>query len=246
MDELVLKNEFARRSFRDVADQDYVAARLSHRAQLREPFLWSALQAVEKYFKAILLFNDKSSKGVGHDLHEAMRRIEVISDIGFKLPQDVREFVLYLDKFGENRYLEYSAHLKPHALMELDRCIWHIRKYCFYMRGTAKSSSGKIIDLFPLNVAKINEGSYEETPHKYQILGGYLEGLIKENKPASESLIWNNFYFGRRRRKQIKNYNWNWNYTNSFLSMHPDAFKQLDGLVQFSKSTKEFFKKRTN
>ena len=32
-------NDFAKRSFRDVADQDYIAARMSYRANLREPFL---------------------------------------------------------------------------------------------------------------------------------------------------------------------------------------------------------------
>jgi HEPN domain-containing protein len=33
-----------------------------------EPFLWSALQATEKYLKAILLYNGVSTIGVKHDL----------------------------------------------------------------------------------------------------------------------------------------------------------------------------------
>ena len=69
-------NDFAKRSFRDVADQDYIAARMSYRANLREPFLWSSLQALEKYFKAILLFNRESSKGVSHKLDEALKRVD--------------------------------------------------------------------------------------------------------------------------------------------------------------------------
>lgn len=44
-------NDFAARSFRDVADRDYVAARLACRAGLMPQFLWSAQQAFEKYLK---------------------------------------------------------------------------------------------------------------------------------------------------------------------------------------------------
>ena len=40
MDDRVLINSFARRSFRDIADQDYIAARVNYQANLPEPFLW--------------------------------------------------------------------------------------------------------------------------------------------------------------------------------------------------------------
>lgn len=50
-------NNFATRSFRDVADQDYVLARIAYRSELYAQFLWSGLQAIEKYLKAILLYN---------------------------------------------------------------------------------------------------------------------------------------------------------------------------------------------
>jgi hypothetical protein len=52
-----LINDFAVRSFRDIADGDYIVARLAHRATLIPQFLWSSLQAVEKYLKGILLLN---------------------------------------------------------------------------------------------------------------------------------------------------------------------------------------------
>jgi hypothetical protein len=39
-------------SWRDAADQDYLAARIGYRYQLTQPFLWSSQQAVEKYLKA--------------------------------------------------------------------------------------------------------------------------------------------------------------------------------------------------
>lgn len=46
-------NEYAVWSLRYTADQDYISARMSYRVDLLEPFLWSSLHAIEKYFKAI-------------------------------------------------------------------------------------------------------------------------------------------------------------------------------------------------
>jgi len=62
-----LLNDFATRSFRDVADQDYIAARLSYRHGLIPQFHWQALQALEKYIKAILLYNRIKAKDINHD-----------------------------------------------------------------------------------------------------------------------------------------------------------------------------------
>lgn len=55
-------NEYATRSLRYTADQDYISARSSYKANLIEPFLWSSLHALEKYLKAILLFHTVSIK----------------------------------------------------------------------------------------------------------------------------------------------------------------------------------------
>ena len=52
-----LLNDFAERSFRDMADGDYIAARMACRAALVTQFLWASQQAVEKYLKGILLFS---------------------------------------------------------------------------------------------------------------------------------------------------------------------------------------------
>jgi hypothetical protein len=44
-----LLNDFAKRCFRDVADHDYILARLAYRSGLFPQFHWCALQAIEKY-----------------------------------------------------------------------------------------------------------------------------------------------------------------------------------------------------
>ncbi len=50
-----LINQLALRSFRDIAEGDYIAARMAFRAELYLQALWSSQQALEKYLKAILL-----------------------------------------------------------------------------------------------------------------------------------------------------------------------------------------------
>lgn len=237
-------NEFAKRSFRDVADQDYIAARLSYRAHLREPFLWSSLQAFEKYLKAILLFNGKSSKNIDHNLNKALRRVESIEDIGFSLPKDVKEFISYLDHYGSNRYLEYSTHLQMDALLKLDRSVWYVRRYCFYMRGSIERNDGVVVDLLPYRVAEATRREYEVTPHKYQLFGGFLEEAIKKNKEQSKHLIQHNFYYGRTKKNKIKNYKWHMSSTNSVLAMHPDSFVALEKLVKFSKETRDYYTRK--
>lgn len=61
-------NSFATQSFRDQADRDYIVSRLACRYELFPQFLWSAHQAIEKYLKAILVYNRVKAKNVGHDL----------------------------------------------------------------------------------------------------------------------------------------------------------------------------------
>jgi integrase len=48
-------NNFAMQCFRDIADGDYIAARMAFRADLIPQALWASEQAIEKYLKAILL-----------------------------------------------------------------------------------------------------------------------------------------------------------------------------------------------
>jgi len=73
MDREILLNDFAIRSFRDVADYDYIAARMTYRTSLFSQFLWSGLQAVEKYLKCLLLLNRMEAKKIVHNLAKIHR-----------------------------------------------------------------------------------------------------------------------------------------------------------------------------
>lgn len=74
-------NDFANRSFRDFADQDYIMARIAYRKEFDQQFLWCSLQAIEKYLKAILIYNRVSTKGVSHNLVKALSRVKNIPEL---------------------------------------------------------------------------------------------------------------------------------------------------------------------
>jgi hypothetical protein len=116
--------------FRDVADKDYIAARLLFRHDLELQFLWSALQAVEKYLKAILLYNGRNARGLGHSLTRAFDRVCSIDDVPFQFPTELRAFLQHLENFGQNRYLVMPHYVRGDELLQLDRAVWHIRRYC--------------------------------------------------------------------------------------------------------------------
>ena len=57
-----LLNSFATQSFRDQADQDYIAARLACRAQLFSQFLWQSLNPSSPLFNVPDLANQGTFK----------------------------------------------------------------------------------------------------------------------------------------------------------------------------------------
>lgn len=234
-------NDFANRSFRDLADQDYITARVAYRNEFDQQFRWCALQAIEKYLKAILLFNRVSCKGLGHDLNKALQRVQNITDLEFSVPADVEEFVDYISVYGADRYLSHPTHLKYGALLTLDKSVWCIRRYCFFMRQVVKVDGG-VKELFEINKRKVTNPQFEKLPHLYRISGGYLEKIIDERLPAYDDLIWKNFYYGRVKKHQIKNFRFRTSSQNPTHSLHREAFDTLDSLVDFPKPIKKLYR----
>ena len=125
-------NSFASRCFRDVADRDYISARMCYRAGLISQFHWSALQAFEKYFKAILLYNRIKAKNIGHDLGLAQKQAEK-APFRVKLSTSSSKLLAHLNDHGRFRYLETSYFIHGPKLAELDRAVWELRRYCRVM-----------------------------------------------------------------------------------------------------------------
>jgi HEPN domain-containing protein len=238
--ELVV-NDFATRSFRDIADQDYISARAAFRHQFDFHFRWCGLQAVEKYLKAILLYNQESSKSISHNLLLALRRVRGIQDLEFELPPRVEGFIEYLDRYGRDRYFSYTTYLPEGALTALDETVWYIRRFCFYMRG--RLPTGEL--LLPKYVAKAKSHLLERQPHRYRLVGGYLERVLDQRLPGYRDLVWKNFYYGRiAKPMRLRVREWTISRVPTHV-LHPDAFAILDKLVDFPKRVREAFKRQT-
>jgi HEPN domain-containing protein len=113
------RNDFIYRSFRDVADCDYIAARSSYRLKLFDQFLWSSLQAVEKYIKTIILLYDGDTRDLGHDLVKGFTRVEGISEIDWDFEPETKNFLDNLTIMGRDRYFSYPRGTDGQELIQL-------------------------------------------------------------------------------------------------------------------------------
>ena len=120
-------NSFGTQSFRDQADRDYVAARLACRYELFPQFLWASHQAIEKYLKAILLYNRVKATQVGHDLALAISLTETLP-FKIELSSRSRNFIGHLARVGEFRYIDIPFSVHGHILIDLDLAVWEIRR----------------------------------------------------------------------------------------------------------------------
>jgi HEPN domain-containing protein len=231
--------DFANRSFRDSADQDYIMARQAYRMQLDSQFRWNSLQAVEKYLKAILLYNERSTIGIIHNLVEALKRVRDIADLQFDVPKRSEDYIEYLDTYGEDRYLSYPTHLPFRALVQLDETIWSIRRYCYFMRQEFRRGE-EVINLLEPNKKKLASIQYKNFPNRYRISNGYLEKVLAKRLPAYDALVWKNPFFGKVAKHKITMMD-RFSATNPTHFSIPECFETLNKLVQFPKDVKKKF-----
>ena len=196
-------NDFATRSFRDTADCDYIHARTAFRADLTEQFYWSCQQAIEKYLKAILLYNEIPATDVGHSVEKALNLCKKLP-FSLDLTERCIEFIKEVDEVGMYRYLEVSYSLYGPKLIELDQTVWNLRLYCRDINYSFDNGAGKAIDNLPYALKEI-QAARESKPHKFKGIGGELE-RIKNNKrhAARQHLLWQNFYYASRARKSVR------------------------------------------
>jgi len=233
---------FATECFRNVADKDYIAARMIYRLNLIEQFQWIALQAIEKYLKSILLYNLRSAKGLNHDLEKALDKVEEIDYLEFDLLEEGKKFITHLNKNAQNRYLEQCSYALGNELLLLDHTVWSIRRYCTVVNYEI-NCNGEKINMLPYELKKIKLDYYKNNPHKFSLIGGYLEKVLKREKsdPERKALIWKNFYFGLNRKQKIKNF------TFRSRSVNPPHFRYIRGYeilkeyVYFPKRIKKMF-----
>jgi hypothetical protein len=164
------------------------------RAGLPVQFLWSALQAVEKYLKCILVLNRCSAK-TGHDLQKALDAIHRELPFRINLSADEQAVFQHIDESGENRYLIESLHLFDYELTHFDSLVWKLRQYCVPLNVEHYNDTPDT-DVLLQNVEKI-EVALNGSPEHGHLPGGLLEKILSTpQSPAREGLIWRNAMFG--------------------------------------------------
>ncbi len=212
----IVLNTFATDVFRKQADYDYVSARMNYRMQLRQQFLWSGQQAIEKYLKAILLFNGKSGryylkpdsekqKQFNHDLEKLSCEVEKITHLNYALSEEDRRFLVYLNAQGVNRYLTMSSNNLPEAIHDLDRLVWNVRKYCQDISDRAIGCREEVAGMKEAVIRGINNPELIKRPTRFELFNGELERILnrKHSDLARKGLVWANVFYGKRSKHTI-------------------------------------------
>jgi len=221
-------NDFATRSFRDTADQDYIMARSAYRAELDAQFLWSGLQAIEKYIKAILLYNRiaqpmKREELLGHHLDRGLKALEALP-FRMKLSDTSHEIIEHLDTYGRFRYLDTPYFVRDNELIKLDKAVWEIRLYCRVINHQIKVA-GEPVDMLTYHLADIERALKDPKP--LLGTGGVIETILSNKKhPARPALVWKNLFFNSHNRKTIK-WRSRTHSVNSPLSLHPEILDEV-------------------
>jgi HEPN domain-containing protein len=225
-------NDFATRSFRDTADQDYIMARSAFRSELDANFLWSALQSIEKYIKAILLYNrvaqpQEPGKRLGHDLERGLKELEKLP-FSIKLSEASREIIKHLDTYGRFRYLDTPYHIRGDELLKLDRAVWEIRLYCRVLDYKIKVGE-ETVEMLPHHLAAIERAM--KNPRPVREFTGEIEAILsKKDHPARPALVWKNLFFNLHRRNTVK-WRTRIHSVNSPLSLHPELLGEVRKFV---------------
>lgn len=207
---------YAKDIFRNQADCDYIAARSNFKLRLRQQFLWSSQQAIEKYLKAILLFNgvsaryiDGSNEQFNHKLNKLFDAAQQISELNFSVSSQDKMFIDFLNDQGPNRYINSTAYSSLDALERLDSVVWHIRRYCQSFEVSAPVPPENKIAIKNSLLSFASDSNFQKNPHLFKLRpgeDGALEKILKKahNDPARRALVWANFYFGSKKRTRVK------------------------------------------
>lgn len=223
----VLLNDFAIRSFRDTADHDYIASRLSFRARLLPQFMWAGLQALEKYLKCILLINRVPLKKPTHELRPLIHLVNANAPFRLDLSPSSIQIIDHLDNFGRFRYLEVPWYVCGIQLPQLDQAVWEIRRYADVINYKLHVPGHPEIDMLEQGLAKIANSN--RNPHLFDLSGELEKILKKKDHEARSALIWRNLYFSSRQRNRIPVRHFSAS-ANSPLSLHPEI---LDEVVKY-------------
>lgn len=201
---------------------------MAYRARLHSQAQWSALQALEKYFKWLLVLNQISTKKLGHDLNRAVELIDKKLPFAFWFDKSSREFVAHLNEFGQYQYLEMSYVVIPLELPRLDQAVWQVRRHCqpiAWMNGNDTSAQ---LQSLQTQV----EISNSKLAYKFRIDGGELERVLDDKAAlARRELVWQNMYFGGRHLRRFILRRGDYISVHTPLTLNPEILDDVEQLV---------------
>jgi len=126
------------------ADENYITARWCSIHRLHTDFAWSGVHALEKYLKAILLYNGESVIGHSHDIVSLYELIKPFVagllpnlltkpprlGIGHWFDRTAENFLAHLYENGnaDNRYLIYGYDTRTEDVHMLDTMVFAVRR----------------------------------------------------------------------------------------------------------------------
>lgn len=144
------------------------------------------------------------------------------------LSEATRQFIAYLDDLGPWRYLEVSYYLREYEIIKLDRAVWEVRRHAEPHNYWIREPDGQLRHTLPFGMAKIN-GSENKPPPEF-LVGGLLEKIIADRKHgAREPLLWQNAFYGRKRKTICLR--GHMNAVNAPLFLHPEILTDVQKYV---------------
>ncbi len=234
---IAIRRSFARQCFLDIADYDYIGARTLFRNECWDQFLHLAHQSIEKYLKAILLFNDLDTRKGGHDLEELLKNVNSIKFVS--LEEETKDFIKEINSVRFVRYLSAPISGERDYLIKLDKAVWDLRIFC--SRRDPRFIAG---------VIKNKDKLLKATLRGFNIIfSGCLEKILKNNRgkftTLRDNLVWKNFRYGSKKKQAIKFSLGGWS-KNPYFFLETDAWKKeafnmLSKYVSFEKEVKNYF-----
>ncbi len=142
----VAKHSIIKELFIATADDNYINARWCFHENLNVDFFWLAVHCLEKYLKAVLLLNGRSSRNYQHEIVELFEQVKNFAGdlLPTKLtrPEDmpaemwheeaIESFIqrMYLDGQAHNRYQLFGYVRRPGDLWKLDQVAFAVRRLC--------------------------------------------------------------------------------------------------------------------
>jgi HEPN domain-containing protein len=194
----------------DEADRDYILARYCFQNGFCLQYVWSRSQTLEKYLKAILLYNGRSIKSYNHNIKKLYEDVISIDGMFLNEFEGMDQFVFDCEKGAHARYGTEDIYFKGDDIDKLDGTVFEIRKLCYPSIGDSLIGSFSQLK----NVCqKANLRSFREKPISeihLNSMTGYLKKVLtcdssSRYKEQRNNLVWENKSFGQLQDVQGRN-----------------------------------------